>query len=459
MHLRVSPLSAETPILVKAAELVVAGGAAVILVGAALGWGALPPKATDPSWWVALLWLVAAAGVCLLVWGLVMVVRQVWHVLTKTAEIQPLGLRSPIMRKVRAAPNTSPTSDVADPRKSPANTTERRIPFVGPVEPEDAEEGDVWIKTPPEHSTPAPTAPVLPLVPPLMPLLQEESTPLVGLVITQTPHSDWTGPETYRSGFIENGLGLYYCPYCAFRTTDGPEAIDAHISTAHELDPRNVADWYNDPQPWAQEPVYFIAPNKDRYISGVPADDMRTLYVSKRRADELVGTGLYVRGVAPYTWRRGADEVGTADRFGRQVRRRANADGWFIPRGAGDLALFADLTRPNKAVARDLRVLVRDLRDWLKSNQPDFEGNRPPEGATADELRRAAMFDDRVESMYRDSYRARIQPLVVALERSGLDADPDWAAMSGERIRWRDLPRLVDSLDRAATALEERPDV
>lgn len=278
-------------------------------------------------------------------------------------------------------------------------------------------------------------------------------------VVSRVAPAEWSGPEAYRSGFIENGLPLYYCPYCAFRTTDGPETVDAHINTAHELDPRSVEDWYDDPQPWAQEAVYFVAPTKDRYVSGVPADDLRTLYVSSRRAEELVNTGLYARGVAPYAWRRGADEVGTADRFGRQVRRHANADGWFIPRGAGEASILAGLTRPNRAVARDLRTLVSDLREFLQSNKADFDGNRPPDGATAEELRRAAMFDDRIASAYRDSYRARIQPLVAELERSGLDRDPDWTAMSGERVRWRDMPRLVDSLDRAAKALEARPDV
>lgn len=105
MAVRFSPLSPETPVLVKAAELVVAGGAGLLLLGVAAGWGTLPATPNDPLWWAILPVIVSVSAVLLVSWGVLLIVRQGWQLLRTSAARSPVDVRISIARKARPTPN------------------------------------------------------------------------------------------------------------------------------------------------------------------------------------------------------------------------------------------------------------------------------------------------------------------------------------------------------------------
>jgi hypothetical protein len=58
------------PVPIRAAELIVAGGIAILAVGLGLRLGSVPPAASDPIWWWWLHWIVLLAALPVLLWGL-----------------------------------------------------------------------------------------------------------------------------------------------------------------------------------------------------------------------------------------------------------------------------------------------------------------------------------------------------------------------------------------------------
>jgi hypothetical protein len=89
----------DAPPLVKAGEFVVAGGGAVLVGGAAVSIGHLPPVPADPPAWFYLMWLVVAAGVLVLVYGLWGVVA--WVLRQSGRSVQFVRAKADLMPRVR----------------------------------------------------------------------------------------------------------------------------------------------------------------------------------------------------------------------------------------------------------------------------------------------------------------------------------------------------------------------
>lgn len=107
---------------------------------------------------------------------------------------------------------------------------------------------------------------------------------------TDEPPVGWTGQYW-------QGKQLLKCPWDDYRTIDHT-AYDAHRDT--HTDPPSEAEARAvsvTPWPWAITPIHYLGDGA--YIGGVPADPDHTMYTTKKRADELVATGLY--GLGPRT--------------------------------------------------------------------------------------------------------------------------------------------------------------
>jgi hypothetical protein len=136
----------ETPAAIEAAIAVTAGGGILLIVGPAFALGSLPPQPGDSMLWWALLWVVVAAALIVLAWGVVRVsvsgatsARTAWlH--------QPYAFRSPLTRKAqsryRPAPEVeSPLVDETSKNSSPHPLIETKKDGRVPL---DVTPGDLW---------------------------------------------------------------------------------------------------------------------------------------------------------------------------------------------------------------------------------------------------------------------------------------------------------------------------
>jgi hypothetical protein len=96
--------SVRVPGLIEASGVIVAAGATLAVVGAALGWGDLPPKPTNPQLWWVLLWITAGAALLFFGWGVLGIAawgsRGITNILGRLTARLPFEFRSPMVRKV-----------------------------------------------------------------------------------------------------------------------------------------------------------------------------------------------------------------------------------------------------------------------------------------------------------------------------------------------------------------------
>jgi hypothetical protein len=91
------------PGFVEASGVIAGAGATLLVVGAALGWGDLPPKAGNSGLWWLLLWATAIAAMVVILWALLVLLTSVWRGVSTwvrwAALRSPFEFRSPVSRK------------------------------------------------------------------------------------------------------------------------------------------------------------------------------------------------------------------------------------------------------------------------------------------------------------------------------------------------------------------------
>jgi hypothetical protein len=96
------------PGIIEACIVIAASGSTLLIVGAALGWGNIPPHAQDPGWWSVLLGVTVITATISLLWGslglFVPPARSLRAIARHLASRLPFELRSPIVRRLPTAP-------------------------------------------------------------------------------------------------------------------------------------------------------------------------------------------------------------------------------------------------------------------------------------------------------------------------------------------------------------------
>jgi hypothetical protein len=286
-------LFTDAPRPVQALDLIVAGSAAVLVIGVALGIASLPPRPTDPTWWWLLLYALLFAGAAIFGWGVISFATsmvgggaQGIRVVRDRASRLP-RVRIVVERRGIAATSTTPGEVTQSPRYSGPSLLNELA----------AEDREAWQET------------------------LEEDTYFSGIdhgaASTSDEAPDGPAGREWGAGDVEiipegaqhfRGLPVLRCPWCGYGTTDERE-LAAHNASHTEPPPGLEKRWYEEPQPWAKAPVHFVGVG-GHYLTGVPADGTKTLYVARDYADELVRSGLYEHGAVPADLKHAVSSLG-----------------------------------------------------------------------------------------------------------------------------------------------------
>jgi hypothetical protein len=316
----------EAPPIIKAVELMVAGGSVVLGVGTALGLGSLPPKPSDPPVWSWLLWGVLVAGAVLLFVGLVSF--GLWIVNGGYRSYRYARSKAESLPRIRVVldrPGSVSTVPVATVREWGQGGVEVATPQSTQALADDDDE--------PTYKGKAQTIYVLgeylKAVDRAKPYRERDpETPAIWsykcpfcdyrsytdqgalsmLIHIDKKHGDSTDDEAESevrvddadppadwTGQFWRGKEITPCAWDNYRTTSNENWND-HLET-HTDPPTPQADKETSlvPRQWAKHPIHFLG-DGSRTFPDVPADPDHTIYVTEKYANELAATGLYALG-------------------------------------------------------------------------------------------------------------------------------------------------------------------